>query len=59
MLSRPTFSLKGSHFESVEDIQSNVITVLKGLSENDSQQISQAWQRCWNVFIKSEGDHNQ
>jgi len=32
-----TISLKVSHFESPEDIQINMTTILKGLSENDFQ----------------------
>jgi hypothetical protein len=40
--------MKGSHFESLEDIQGNLITTLKGLLENGFQQCFQAQQRCWN-----------
>jgi hypothetical protein len=36
-------------FESLEDIQSNVMTVLKGLLGNVFQQYLQAWQK-WKYF---------
>jgi hypothetical protein len=36
-------------FESLEDIQSNVITILKRLLGNDFQQYFQAWQK-WKYF---------
>jgi hypothetical protein len=47
--------LQGSQHESLEHIQSNVTTILNGLSENNFQQHFQAWQRHWNVCMKSEG----
>jgi len=40
LLLKLIISLKGSRFESLEDIKRNVTTVLKVLSENDSSSIS-------------------
>jgi hypothetical protein len=46
-------SLREAYFESFEDIQGNVRTVLKGLSENGFQ----AWQNCWSGYIKPENKY--
>jgi hypothetical protein len=44
-------SLKLSNFESVEDIRSNVITLMKRLTESGLQQRFQAWQNRSNASI--------
>jgi hypothetical protein len=44
-------SFEVSHFESPEDIQSGVMTALKGLLENDTQ-----W-RYWNACINLGGEY--
>jgi hypothetical protein len=55
MFSDLQVSLKGSHIELLENIQRNVTTVLKRLSEKHLQQCLQALQRHWKACIKSEG----
>jgi SpoU rRNA methylase family enzyme len=46
--------LEGFHFQFIEDIQGNMMIVLKGLSEGDFQQCFQALQRYENVHVKQE-----
>jgi hypothetical protein len=46
--------LKRTNFELPEDIQRSVKKWLEGLSKN----YLQAYQECWNICIKSEGDKN-
>jgi len=49
--------LRRSHFESLEDIHSTVTAVLKGHVEDDFQPHVQAWQKYWNVYVKTEGKY--
>jgi hypothetical protein len=55
---KSNISLKGSRFESPKGIQIIVtkVDLIKGISENDFQDCSQAWQKRLNGCMKSEGE---
>jgi hypothetical protein len=50
MLSKLNVSLKGSNFCSLEDRGSNLMTVLKGLSENNFHKYLQTLKRSCNMY---------
>jgi hypothetical protein len=63
VLSKVEIVLKGSKFETLEDIESSVTTVVKGHLVNVFHQRIQAWKRCWNACMKLQveyfiDDHN-
>ena len=49
--------MKGTHFASIEDIQRAMNKELNGLSDNDFQRCFEAWLRCWQACIDSQGDY--
>jgi hypothetical protein len=51
-LKRP---LKGSRFDSREDIMRNATKELRSLPEEDSQKCIQQWNKRWAKFVESQG----
>lgn len=46
-----------SHFVLREDIKGNLMSVLNGFLENDSQQYLQLWKTHWIACMKAEGKY--
>jgi hypothetical protein len=49
--------LKGRHFETVSDIQRKLQEVLDNIKENDFHGAFEAWKKCWDHCIHSQGDY--
>jgi len=49
-------TLKGRRFQTVEDIQENVIRELRAITESAFQEAFQQWKKRWERFIASRGD---
>jgi hypothetical protein len=56
MLQKPKIAFEKIS-ESLEDIQSTVMTVIKKCLQNDFQQCFQACQKCLNWYIKQKVPH--
>jgi hypothetical protein len=57
-------TLKGEHFDDIDEIKSNTAIALNGISENDFHTCFQSWktrmQRCVHAEVDNfEGDHIQ
>lgn len=50
-------SLKGTHFQTVDDVKMKTAELLKGLTENDWQHCFQEWQRRMQQCIDAEGSY--
>jgi hypothetical protein len=51
-LKRP---LKGSHFDSHEDIMQNAMKELRSLPEEAFEKCLQQWKECWAKCVESQG----
>jgi arsenate reductase-like glutaredoxin family protein len=49
--------LKGRKFDTVEEIQAEMQTVLNTLTKKDFQDAFQKWQKCWDQCVRSQGDY--
>ena len=49
-------TLKGHHFQTIEEIQENVIRELRTITESAFQEAFQQWKKCWEWCISSRGD---
>jgi hypothetical protein len=49
--------LKGWHFDSSEEIQTELQDMMKSLTQNDFQQCFQSWKSHWDRFINAEGNY--
>jgi hypothetical protein len=47
--------LKGSHFETTEEIQMVMMTILNILQMNDFWKCLDSWKKCWNSCIAAGG----
>ena len=43
-------TLKGQHFQTIEEIQENVITELHAITESAFQEAFQQWKKCWEWY---------
>jgi len=48
--------LKGSHFQTIEEIQENAIRELRTIAESAFQEGFQQWKKRWEWCIASRGD---
>jgi hypothetical protein len=51
------YSLKGIHFQSIEDIQRKMTVLLKGFTQNDFQKCFLAWKECMQHCIEAQGNY--
>jgi len=49
--------LTGQHFDSVEEIQTELQNVRKMLTQNDFQQCFRSWKSLWNHCINAKGNY--
>jgi len=49
-------TLKG-HFQTIEEIQENVIRELRAIAESAFQEVFKQWKKGWKRCIASRGDH--
>jgi len=49
-------TLKGCHFQTIEEIQENVIRELSAITESAFQEAFQQWKKHWELHIASRGD---
>lgn len=49
--------MKGTHFESISDIQTNVTEVIKAIPQKDFQKSYDEWKIRWAKCIRSEGNY--
>jgi hypothetical protein len=49
--------LKGRRFDTVEEIQAEMQTVLNTLTKKDFQDAFQKWQKRWDWCVCSQGDY--
>ena len=50
-------TLKGCHFQTIEEIQENAIRELRAITESAFQEGFQQWKKCWEQCIASRGDY--
>jgi len=50
-------TLKGRHFQTIEEIQENVIRELCTITESAFQEAFQQWKKCWERCNASRGDY--
>jgi transposase len=50
-------SLKGTHFQSIEDIQRKTTELLKGFTQNDFQKDFHAWKERMQHCIEAQGNY--
>jgi len=50
-------TLKGRRFQTIEEIQENVIRELRAITESAFQEAFQQWKKCWEWCIASRGDY--
>ena len=50
-------SLKGRRFQTVEEIEENLIRDLRSVPQNTFQDAFQKWKKCWERGIKSGGGY--
>jgi hypothetical protein len=50
-------SLKGTHFQSIEDIQRKTTDLLKGFTQNDFQKCFRAWKESMQHCIEAQGNY--
>jgi len=50
-------TLKGRHFQTIEEIQENVIRELHAITESAFQEAFQQWKKCCEQCITSRGDY--
>jgi len=53
---KPKTTLKGSHFQTIEEIQENAIRELRTIAESAFQEGFQQWKKRWEWCIASRGD---
>jgi transposase len=49
--------LKGTHFQSIEDIQRKTTDLLKGFTQNDFQKCYHAWKEHMHHCIEAQGNY--
>ena len=49
--------LKGTHFESAEEVEANKTKNLNSLRENNLHHCFEQWQLCMQLCLNSEGDY--
>jgi hypothetical protein len=49
-------SLKGTHFQSIENIQRKTTDLLKAFTQNDFQKCFHAWKECTQHCIEAQGN---
>jgi hypothetical protein len=59
LFSRIRNTLKGEHFDDTDEIKSNTVISLNGISENDFQACFQSWKTCMQRCVRAEGDYFQ
>jgi len=50
-------TLKGSYFQTIEEIQENVIRELLAITESAFQEAFQQWKEHWEWCVTSRGDY--
>jgi hypothetical protein len=50
-------TLKGQRFQNIEDIQKNVMTVLKAIPQWEFQKRFQQWHYCLAICLAAQGDY--
>ena len=50
-------TLKGRHFQSIDEIQENAIRELRAITESEFQDAFQKWKKRWERCIASRGDY--
>jgi len=50
-------TLKGRHFQTIEEIQENAIRKLRAITESAFQEALQHWKKRWERCIASRGDY--
>jgi len=50
-------TLKGRCFQTIEEIQENLIRELHAITESAFQEAFQQWKKCWEWCIASRGDY--
>jgi predicted acetyltransferase len=50
-------TLKGCHFQAIEEIQENAIRELHAITESAFQEAFQQWKKCWEQGIASKWDY--
>jgi hypothetical protein len=50
-------SLKGTYFQSIEDIKRKTMDLLKGFTQNDIQKCFHAWKECMQHCIEAQGNY--
>jgi len=50
-------TLKGCRFQTIEEIQENVIRELHVITDSSFQEAFQQWKKCWEWCIASRGDY--
>jgi transposase len=50
-------TLKGSHFQIIEEIQENATRELRAITESAFQEAFQQWKKRWEPCIASRGDY--
>ena len=49
--------LKGRHFDDIDGIMSNTTAALKAIPQNQFQNFSEGWTRCWHQCIAFQGEY--
>jgi hypothetical protein len=52
-------SLKGTHFQSIEDIQTKTTDLLKGFTQNDFQKCFHTWKERMQQCIRAQGNYSE
>jgi len=50
-------TLKGRCFQTIEEIQENVIRELRAITESAFREAFQQWNKCWEQCFASRGDY--
>jgi hypothetical protein len=49
--------LKGRHFDTIEMIKAESQAVMNTLTDHDFQDAFKKWQKCWERYVRTEGDY--
>jgi len=50
-------TLKGRHFDDIDDISVNTTAILKAIPQNQFQNCFEGWTSRWHRFIASQGEY--
>jgi histone-lysine N-methyltransferase SETMAR len=51
--------LRGTHFDDIDDISSNLMAALKAIPQNMFQNCFEGWTTCWHRCIASQGEYSE